>query len=94
MDHPDPFPTVMHTIFQEVFPWRLCHLEIIVRKIKILGSKRDVSSMFTFSEREVFHLLEKVRNFLNEKQNDVKQLFRLLLVLPYANPIVRKLSYW
>lgn len=88
MDHPDPFPTVMHTIFQEFSPRRLWHLEIIVRKIKILGSKRDLSSMFTFSEREAFHLLEKVKIFLDEKQNDVKQILMLLLVLPYANPIM------
>lgn len=88
MDHPDTFPTVMHTIFQEFSPWRLWHLEIIVRKIKILGSKRGLSSMFTFNGREVFHLLEKVKIFLNEKPKDVKQILILLLVLPYANPIM------
>lgn len=42
--------------------------------------------MFTFGEREVFHLLEKVKNFLNEKPKDVKQILILLLVLPYAKP--------
>ena len=62
------------------------HLEIIVRKIKILGSKRGLGSMFKFRGREVFYLLGKVKTFPNEKSNNVKQI--LVLLLLYANPTV------
>ena len=46
--------------------------------------------MFKLNDREVFCFLGKVKNFLNEKSNNMKQMF--IPLLQYASPTVEAME--